>query len=271
MVLHKFLTTIPILFLAACNNASTSHSYSTQNTEPVNSEAQIASAHTTGEQYIVVGQPSYPPFSIRGEKGEMIGLDIDLLNAIAQREGFALRFIPHEMTGLLDTVNNGQADIVATGINVTSEREEKYTFSQPYLEGSWVVLLNKNKTQYRSLTDLQGKTVAAQQDSLAEKQLLASGITDKIETVKTVHLGVNAVNMGTAEGVYDVDSVLNTYFLQSGSEYYTLVDEKSGKVTFSWVMKKGNTELKAKLDKGLEDIKADGTYDKIIKKWYPMK
>ena len=77
--------------------------------------------------------------------------------------------------------------------------------------------------------------------------------------------------MGTAEGVYDVDSVLNTYFLQSGSEYYTLVDEKSGKVAFSWVMKKGNTELKAKLDKGLEDIKADGTYDKIIQKWYPMK
>ena len=50
-----------------------------------------------------------------------------------------------------------------------------------------------------------------------------------------------------------------------------MVDEKSGKIPFGWVMKKGNLALKEKLDKGLDDLKADGTYDQIVKKWYSNK
>ena len=59
------------------------------------------------------------------------------------------------------------------------------------------------------------------------------------------------------------------YYVKPDSTFYMLVDEKSGKIPFAWVLKKGNTELKAQLDKGIDSLKADGTYQQIMDKWYP--
>ena len=264
---RALLTIAGLLFTAACSDNASQQSNASA---PV-AKADVASAPASNSNqpsYVVVSQASYPPFATRGENGEMVGLDIDILNAIAAKEGFKLNFIPHNMDGLLDTLNAGTADIVATGVNITPEREKMYDFSVPYLEGSWVALLNKDKTQISKWADLQGKTVAVQESSLSETQLKNTGLNVQPLPLKTVYLGLNAVHSGDATAVYDVDSVLNTY-LKKGSPLYTVVDEKSGKIPFGFVVKKGNAELKAKLDKGIADIKADGTYQKILDKWYP--
>lgn len=264
---RALLTIAGLLFTAACSDNASQQSNASA---PV-AKADVASAPASNSNqpsYVVVSQASYPPFATRGENGEMVGLDIDILNAIAAKEGFKLSFIPHKMDGLLETLDAGTADIVATGVNITPEREKIYDFSVPYLEGSWVALLNKDKNQISKWAELQGKTVAVQEASLSETQLKNTGLNVNPMPVKTVYLGLKEVNSGNAVAVYDVDSVLNTY-LTKGSPLYTVVDEKSGKIPFGFVVKKGNAELKAKLDKGIADIKADGTYQKILDKWYP--
>lgn len=233
------------------------------------STSSTANTPTDGKNYIVVSQSSYPPFASLDEKGNVIGMDIDILKAIGEKEGMSFTFLPHDMTGLLETLNTGKADLVATGVNITPERQMRYDFSEPYIEGSWVVLMDKTKSDVASFDALKDKPIAAQQDSLAETQLKATNITTNIMPVKTVFLGINATHTGKAVGVYDVDTVLNTY-IKPGSSYYTVVDAKSGKIPFGYVMKKGNTELKTKIDKGLAKIKQDGTYQKILDKWYPI-
>lgn len=264
------LAAMAICFLAACSGGNSTSTNNNTAATPAASEPSTTQAPqaATGKSYIVVSQPSYPPFATRDANGSIIGLDVDLLNEIAKREGFSIKFVPHNMEGLLENVNKGTADIVATGVNITPERAELYTFSEPYLEGSWVALANKNKTQFNNWSDLKEKNIAVQGASLSETQLNNTKISSKIIPVKTVYLGVSAIEKGTADAVYDVDSVLNTY-LTPNSPYYTVVDSASGKIPFGFVLKKGNTELKAKIDKGLQAIKADGTYQKILDKWYP--
>lgn len=264
---------LPVVLLAACNDAPPAaqeqdKTAATTETVAGPATATVQESNNGGETYIVMSQPSYPPFATRGDKGEMIGLDMDLLNAIAKKEGFSLKFIPHAMTGLLETVNEGEADIVATGVNITPEREQLYTFSKSYFDAKWVAIVDKQQNQFNSFDDLRGKPIAVQKASLSETQLKASGITDKPVLVDTVYMGLTSMAQGNAVATYDVDAVLNTY-LKPDVSYYTLVDEKSGTIPFGWVLKKGNTELKAKLDKGIDDLKADGTYQQIIDKWYP--
>lgn len=239
------------------------------NTSSTQTFGTIPSKETAKASYIVVSQPSYPPFASRNEAGNTIGLDIDMLTAIAAKENIHLEFLAHDMEGLLETLNTGKADIVATGVNITEERQKVYDFSKPYMEANWVVLIDgaKDKT-ITNFSQLQDKPIAVQQASLSETYLQKSNITKNPVLVKTIFLGLSSMAKGEAIGVYDVDSVLNTY-IKPDNHFYTVVDSNAGKIPFGFVLKKGNTELKAILDKGIDDIKADGTYDKILQKWYP--
>lgn len=265
----KWLAIFPMMCLVACDGSAPQQ---TETKAPENKPAAVQAsqaANNSGKpNYIVVSQYSYPPFAGRDAKGNLEGMDMDLLNAIAEKQGFTLTFLPHNMTGLLETVNTGHADIVATGVNITPERLEKYEFSKPYLEGNWVALLDKSKLEVKSWGDLKDKAIAVQESSLSQTQLEQTKMTNKPVLVKTVYVGVTEIEKGNAVAVYDVDSVLNTYF-KDNPNYYTVVDEKSGKIPFGFVMKKGNMELKAKLDAGIDAIQADGTYQKILDKWYP--
>lgn len=266
----KAFGVLPLICLTACDSGSSSTNAAPEKAATPTPTPVVAASTPASDKpnYVVVSQYSYPPFATRDANGGLVGMDMDLLNAIAEKQGFTLTFLPHNMSGLLDNVNEGRADIVATGVNITPERLEKYEFSKPYLEGNWVALLNADKVQVKSWADLKNKPIAVQQSSLSETQLKATEITNQAVLVKTVYLGLTAVNKDEAAAVYDVDSVLDTY-LKDNPAYYTVVDEKSGKIPFGFVMKKGNTELKAKLDKGIDEIRADGTYQKIIDKWYP--
>lgn len=272
--LSKLLPLTALAFVMACSdghnhdhNHSQPQAVSTDSSQTTSAPNASKSDHL--EEYVVMSQPSYPPFASRDDKGNIVGLDIDLLQAIGEREGIKFVFLPHDMTGILETLNKGDADIVATGVNITPERQEIYDFSEPYLESSWVALIDGNRNNFATFEELHDKKIATQQDSLSETQLKRSKITQDIMLTKTVYLGVTAISQGKADAVYDVDSVLSNY-ITPDNKYYMLLDKNAEKAPFGFVLKKGNHELKAILDKGLQDIKADGTYQKILEKWYPQ-
>ncbi|WP_032138103.1 ABC transporter substrate-binding protein [Kingella negevensis] len=256
---------MPMFLLAACNNSPAP----SEAEKPASSESKPAAAapqNNDGKTYTVASLTAYPPFVNRNQKGQLEGLDMDLLQEIAKKEGFNVQFVPYAMGGLFEALNTGNVDIVASGINITPEREQQFTFTKPYMEGNWGVTADKTKSQFNSLADLKDKKVAAQKASSSETKLKESGITDQIVPIETVYLGLNGIARGDVDAVYDVDVVLNTY-TKSQPNYYTIPDPKAGKITMGWVLKKGNNELKAKLDKGIDDLKANGTYQKIVSKW----
>lgn len=105
------LAILPLFLMMACSDSTPQ----TESTTATQTASPVAPSTAHVPNYIVVSQPSYPPFSSRAENGQIVGLDMDLLNAIAQKEGFSVTFLPHDMAGLLETLDKGHADIVATG------------------------------------------------------------------------------------------------------------------------------------------------------------
>lgn len=235
---------------------------------PTTSQSPPAEQATTqmSEKYTVALQATYPPFSSRNNQGEAIGLDVDLLNAIAEQQGFSLIFMPNTeaMAGLLNKLPEGSADMVP-GIRFSEERMAKYDFSEPYLEDTWVAL---TKTNIKNFDELKNQKIAVQANSHAEKHLSQITWTNQAQPVTTVYLGVSELHKGNVAGVYDVKSVIQ-HHANAEKQVHMVEDPKSGTITFGIAIKKGNQQLKTKLDNGLKAIKANGTYQKIIDKWYP--
>lgn len=246
------------LALTACDDAAAP----AEQTAAPSAAAPAASATADKPNFTVFSQPAYPPFSIRDVHGEMAGLDIDLLKAIAEVEDFTVTFLPHDLKGILDTLETGQADIVS-GVHITAENQAGFDFSLPYLESNYIAMTNG---KIKSFNELQGKSIAVKQGGASEAQLKADGVTDKIISTPSLYLAVSELKQGNAVAVYDVHVSLNTY-LKENPGYHSTVDEKAGKISFGFAMVKENDILKSKLDKGLNTIRANGTYQQIIDKW----
>lgn len=254
-VSHLGCAAMVAMFLCACDKNHQSQT------------PQIPVIKKKKADYVVAIQAAYPPFSSRDEKGNSVGFDVDILQAIAKQQNFTLKFVPHTegMNGLLDKLERGDADLIS-GIRFSAERMAKYDFSEPYFEDKWGALTHQN---VRSFAQLKNQMVAVQENSQAATQLEHIALTKQVLPVESVYLGARALHKGNATAVYDVQIVLQNYVSHS-PDWHWLEDKHAGRVAFGIVMKKGSTELKTKLDSGLQAIKADGTYDKIVAKWQPQ-
>lgn len=252
-----------IALLAGCggDNQTASTTTPTESATPA-TQANMAT-------YVVGSQSAYPPFVLLDEKGNLIGLDIDILKAIGEKQNIHFDFVSQGSRGvteLLNALNTGEINVLATGINITDARTQHNDFSTPYITGTWTVLLDKDISgQINSFEELSGKPISVQGQSMSETQLDATKITNQTIPVNTLYLGLKELKQQKAIGLYDVDISLAPYL--EDSNLYTIKDTKSGTIPVGFALKKGDSELKAKIDAGLEQIKQDGTYDKILEKW----
>ena len=241
---------------AACNNDAP-----TEAGQASNAAAADADSKPT---YVVVTQPYHPPFSIRNSDGSMGGLDVELLQAVAKVEDFNVQVLPHDLSGMLDTLQNGQADI-ATSIQITPENQNTFLFSQPYLESGYGALVPVN-SKIKNIAELQGKTIAVTAGGTVEKQLRSSSLTDKITPTKTLYLALKEVQQGNAAAVYSTEVALKPY-LQQNPDYMFVADEKAGQIQFGFALEKRGGPLQGKINKGLSTLRTNGTYQKIINQW----
>lgn len=238
-----------------------------------NAQAASDAAANKGTVVRVAVEPVYPPFVQSLPAGQFEGFDIDVLNAAAEKGGFTVSFSPYPWTGLLERLNNNEVDIVAGGMSVTEERSAQYDFSHAYNEEGMVLVLPKDST-IKSFNELRNKKVAYQPNTgeAAELQKVQGGELPKELGENSAWLSFKRV-LGT-DGQTPVDATIGA---SSSMHYYADKYANQGitilpldnlpKRPTAFVVKKGNTELLSKLNKGLDAIKADGTLQKLHDKW----
>lgn len=231
--------------------------------------------------YNVATLSSFPPFVLSDEKGKAAGFDMEVLNAIGEKEGFGLNYVILPWDGMLDGLNAGKHDIVATGVVMTAERKALYDFSDPYLDMQWSMLLKedaaKGKPRYKTYDEALGaiKTVTSQTGAAglpALKQAVSHRSDVTITEVDSPFLEIQNVVQGKVDAAYDISPVFQ-YYAQTpdlkSQNLYVLMNENSPKEYLGYAVKKGrNDDLLKKINSGLAKIKADGTYDKIHEKWF---
>lgn len=239
-------------------------------TEPA-APASVSAASTAdaGPTYLVATEASYAPFEFRDENGLVIGYDVDILNAVAADQGFKVRFINQRWDGIFDTLNTGERHIVAAALGVTEERRQQFALSDPYGSApNMVVYLNPEWT-LQNPGDLKKRTVVIQSDTSVAQQLQAAGVSH-IHTTPTLYLALKQVLNHQADAVAGDSAVLRYYLKNLPDIQYRslMLPEPSGDESIVFALKKDNTELLAKINAGLANIKANGTYAKINEKWF---
>jgi len=212
---------------------------------------------------ITVGNsPDYPPFESIGDNGERVGFDIDLLKAITKKMGVKIQWVTMEFAAIVTATQSGQVDMGMSGFSVTPERANQVSFSNPYFS-SGQVLVVRNDSEVKSTADLKGKKIAVQLGTTGEQQ------ADKIEGVtvvkpETYNIAFMMLHTKAAEAVVADLSVADE-FIKQGT--FKRAGEPLSFEELAMISRKGNEDLLGALNKALAEVKKEGTYDAIVKKW----
>jgi polar amino acid transport system substrate-binding protein len=219
-----------------------------------------------GKGELVVGLcAEYPPFESRNAAKTPEGFDVDLANALGKELGVKVKIVDSAWEGLLGGVNKGDYNVLITAMSKEEASAENVNTSNSYYELPEVVMVRTGDTSIKSAADLKGKVVGVQSACSAEKAV--DRLTGLKETKRYQR---------NAEAVLDlrnkrVDAVV------VGQAYAVTEGKKQGGVqalnvsvasnSLVIVSKAGTNDLTAKLNGALEQVKADGTYDALVKKW----
>lgn len=219
-----------------------------------------------GEPLSVGSDIPYPPFE-QGKPGNYTGFDVELMEAIAEKIGRTAEFQDTSFETIFRDVAQGKFEAVISAATITEEREKAVDFSNPYYLSEQAVLV-KEGSDIKSLEDLEGKTVAAQQGTtgleLAKEELGGSEIRPYPEGPDAV----NALKSGTVEGVIiDAPVAQNAVEKSGGVE---IAEKVPTEETYGIAVAQGDTELLDEINKGLEEVEKDGTYKKIYEKWFHL-
>lgn len=217
-----------------------------------------------GEPLTVGSDIPYPPFE-QGKPGEYTGFDVELMEAIGEKIGRTPEFQDTSFETIFRDVGQGKFDAAMSAATITEEREQAVDFSNPYYLSEQAVLV-KEGSPIKSLKDLEGKTVAAQQGTtgleLAKEELGGSEIRPYPEGPDAI----NALKAGTVEGVI-IDAPVAQHAVEEGGGI-EIVEKVATEEDYGIAVAQGETELLEEINKGLEEVEQDGTYTKIFEKWF---
>lgn len=208
---------------------------------------------------------SYPPFESRKGNNQYEGFDVDLANALAKKLGVKTKFVDAEWQGLIPGLNKGDYDVLITCMGASEARGEQVIFSKPYYKMGSVILLNKNDRNIKGKDDLKGKVVGVQLGTADEMS------AEKIKGVKELKRYNNPPEVIMDLKTRRIDAAIMGYAyaleLKKKDKSIQIVGPQFDTIDIVIVSKKNSQKLITNLNKALDQVVAEGTYQKIEAKW----
>ena len=269
---RRFLQTSGLLFagvlLAACGKKAP-EAAAPAASEPAPA-ASVAAAPPPAKVYAVGTDAAYAPFESQNEKGEIVGLTVDVVTAVAQKAGIEVKFVNTPWEGIFNSLQQGDRDLLASSITITDERKQTMDFTNPYFDAYQLIAV-KATSKVAKFDDLKKLKVGVQTgttgDEVVTKQQGKNSAN--VKRFESTPLALKELEAGGVDAVVADNGVVVNYVTNNpGAKFKTVSDKAFAPEQYGFAVKKGNTELLEKLNKGLADIKADGTYDKIYAKYF---
>lgn len=219
---------------------------------------------------LVIGiDDKFAPMGFRDENNKIVGFDIDLANAAAEKMEKKVKFQPIDWSTKEAELSSGRIDLIWNGYTITDDRKKKVLFTKPYLKNAQVVVTLAD-SKLTTLDDLNGKVVGLQTLSSASDALEAAPIRSKIKTVTEFADNVQALTdlkSGRLDAVV-IDEIVINYYMTKEKEAFKVLNESLAPEEYGIGVKKGNEALLEKLQKALDEMNEDGTAEGISKKWF---
>ena len=273
-LLSAVMASAMVLSLAACGGAKT-ETTAAETTAEKKEETTTAgttaaeTAEAAGGTLIVGFDQDFPPMGFVGDNGEYTGFDLDLAKEVASRLGLEYKAQPIAWDSKDMELESGNIDCIWNGFTITG-REDDYTWTTPYMANKQVFVV-ANDSDIKSQADLAGKVVEVQADSSAEAALkenqdLANTFGQLLTTPD-----YNTAFMDLEQGAVDavaMDVIVAGYQIKQRNADFKILDDSLSEEEYGIGFKKGNTELRDKVQGALEEMAADGTLAKISGEWF---
>ena len=215
----------------------------------------------------VANPQTSPPYSLRDDKDQLQGFDVDLANEIGKRMDVKIEFIQGEFDNFIPGLKSDRWDIVIAGQAITDERRQQVDFSIPYrVSAVTVFLAADDSTPVTELNDLAGKRIAVLAGSSDTER--AESVPDgKLMTYENATLALKDLSEGRVDA-YIGSRFAGTYFAEQYDLPVAATDVALAMEQNAMSMVKGQDELRSEMDRLIREMLDDGTIAKLSKKWF---
>ncbi|MBM7636625.1 transporter substrate-binding domain-containing protein [Streptococcus saliviloxodontae] len=250
------LVALSVVTLAACSSSSSSKN-------------ELDSIKKSGKLVVAVS-PDYAPFEFKAlvdGKDKVVGADIQLAQAIADKIGVKLEVSTMSFDNVLSSLKSGKADMAISGLSVTAERKKAFTFSDSYYETENAILVRADQAAtYKSLDALNGKKVAVQKGTIEEGLAKAQLTKSNIVSLTAMGEAINELKSGVVDAVDLEKPVAEGYLSQNSDLALASVALKvsEGDAKAVAMPKEGSDELAKVANQVIKELKEKGTYKQYI-------
>ncbi|WP_263065499.1 arginine ABC transporter substrate-binding protein [Dickeya dadantii] len=214
-------------------------------------------------------EASYPPFESVDASNQIVGFDIDLANALCKQIQATCTFSNQAFDSLIPGLKFRRFDAVIAGMDITPERQQQVSFTQPYYENSALFIAQKGKLT--NIAALKGKRVGVQNGTTHQKFLLDKHKDITVVPYDSYQNAVLDLKNGRLDAVFGDTAVVNEWLKQNenlASVGDKVTDKDYFGIGLGIAVRQNNDELVKKFNDALNNIKQDGTYQTIYKKWF---
>jgi polar amino acid transport system substrate-binding protein len=217
--------------------------------------------------------PGFPPFEMRNDQGELVGFDIDLLEAVVEPTSYTLgEWQTFEFSSLIPALRNDRIDVIAAAMTITEDRQETIAFSNPYYSADQAVLVAEGSDfSPEALDDLGGHPVGAQEGTtgagVVQDELIDGGTLQQsnFNTYGSYVLAVEDLENGNVDAVV-LDLPVARTFAEQRDVTVAFVYETGEQYGFG--IRQDASDLQSALNSGLEQVRGSGTYEELRNEWF---
>lgn len=215
----------------------------------------------------VAGDVNFPPYEYADESGIYTGFNVDIMRSIALSTGIDVKFYPMPWYEACERLKNGDVDVIQ-GMKIATDRDKYYEFSKEYLENSQSIFVTDGNNDINKFEDLQEKNVVIQQGDVAANNLNALKNVNIIQT-NDQEEAINKLLSGQADA-YIGNTLTGVFFINKYDikNKIKIVGKILNPTKYSMAVKFGDADTLRIVNSGLKQIKKNGTYDKIYRKWF---
>jgi len=268
------LTAVCAVSLAGCGSKDAAEATTTAAAKDGETKVEAASGLAKEGVFVVGFDAEFPPYGYMADDGSYTGFDLELAEEVCKRNGWEIDKKPINWDSKDMELESGLIDCIWNGFTMNG-REDSYTFSEPYVDNSIVVVVSSS-SDIKALTDLSGKFVTVQADSSGlaalegedateeNKQLAASFASlDQVADYNTAFMNLEA---GSTDAVI-LDIGVAKYHINEKSDKFVMLDDDITSELYAVGFKKGNDVLCNKVQETLKAMQDDGTIAKIAEKY----